>query len=615
MKKTLLAVALAPLCLPSMVVADTSTDEVMVVTANRFEQSVKNVIAPVSVVTKEEIDAIQAKSLAEVLRRLPGVQVVSGGYGQNTEVYVRGTTSRHLLVMINGVRIGSATLGSADFSQIPLTGIERIEFIRGSRAALYGSDAVGGVLNIITAYQPGETLAEVNAGAGSDGYYQLGGSVAGAIGQNSWGKIALKGEQADGFSARKEPYEQDDDGFKNRNVVAEIGTQLNDNWKVSLQGYYHDGESDYDDGYFDFVTGDFISTPNAQTESSLYNVAAKVGYTNDNFISELTVAQNQDEARNFSDISAGSKIKTKRDVVNWQNYYQLNTDLEFGGGVEWYRDSVSNSTTILSEDERDNTALYLTSIYRNDAGLQLEGSVRTDDNDSYGRNNTWQLAAAYSFLTNYQISANVGTAFKAPTFNDLYWPDSGNPNLKPEDSTNYEVSLSGTHQLVDWRVTAYQSDIDQLIAWAPIDPDNPFSDWIPMNVDEAQIKGLELTAGFNTGPLYHDISYDYLDAEDSSTKKQLIRRSKHNAKWNVSYLLDQWQFDVSALYKGKSYDDAANTKSLDAYTLVDLAASYYWNDNLILRGRVANLFDEDYVAKETYNVQERSYYATVTYQF
>ena len=604
MKKTLLAVALAPLCLPSLVSAETSSDEVMVVTANRFEQSVKNVIAPVSIVTKEEIDAIQAKSLAEVLRRLPGVQVVSGGYGQNTEVYVRGTTSRHLLVMINGVRIGSATLGSADFSQIPLTGIERIEFIRGSRAALYGSDAVGGVLNIITEYQSGEQLAQVTAGAGSDGYYQLGGSVAGSLGESSWGKLAVKGEEADGFSARKPPFEQDDDGFKQKNVVAELGTQLNDNWKLSLQGYYHDGEAEYDDAY---------GAPNAQSEASLYNVAAKAGYTTDDFISVVTVAQNQDEARNFSDISAGSKIKTKRDVVNWQNHYQLTSELEFGGGFEWYRDSVSNSTTVLAEDERDNTALYLTSIYRNDMGLQLEGSVRTDDNDSYGRNNTWQLAAAYSFLSNYQISANVGTAFKAPTFNDLYWPDSGNPDLEPEESTNYEVSLSGSHQLVDWRVTAYQSEIDQLIAWAPIEPGSLI--WKPMNVDEAEIKGVELTAGFNTGPLYHDVSYDYLDAEDSKTNKQLIRRSKHNAKWNVSYLLDQWQFDVSALYKGKSYEDAANTNSLDAYTLVDLAASYYWSENLILRGRVANLFDEDYVAKDTYNVQERSYYATVTYQF
>lgn len=606
MKKTLLAVALAPLCLPSQVfAADESSNDVMVVTANRFEQPIKNVIAPISVVTKEEIDAIQAKSIAEVLRRLPGVQVVSGGYGQATEVYVRGTTSRHLLVMMNGVRIGSATLGSADFSQIPLTGIERIELIRGSRAALYGSDAIGGVLNIITAYQPGESVAEVTAGGGSDGFYQLGGSVAGGLGESGWGKIALKTEGADGFSARKEPFEQDDDGFKNSNVVAEVGTHVGDHWKLSLQGYYHDGESDYDDSY---------GALHAQSESSLFNIAAKAGYSDNKLDSQFTVAQNQDENRNSNDVSNGSKIKTERTVVNWQNHYQLTDGLELGGGLEWYRDSVSNTGMQYAEDERDNTAVYLTSIYRI-SDWQFEGSVRTDDNDSYGTNNTWQLATAYNITSELKVSANAGTGFKAPTFNDLYWPDSGNPNLKPEESKNYEISLSGTHQLLDWSITGYQSEIDQLIAWAPKDASNPSGDWIPMNVDEAEIQGIELTAGFATGMLYHDVSYDYLDAKDKGLDKQLIRRSKDSAKWNVSYLADQWQLDVSAIYKGTSYDDAANTKKLDAYTLVDVAASYFVTDNLSVRGRIANLFDKDYVAKETYNVQERSYYATATYKF
>lgn len=612
MKKTLLAVALAQVCLSSGVMATQQADEVMVVTANRFEQPVKNVIAPVSIVTKEEIDAIQAKSLSEVLRRLPGVQVVSAGYGQTTEVYVRGTSSRHLLVMINGVRIGSATLGSADFSQIPLTGIERIEFIRGARAALYGSDAVGGVLNIITTYQPGETLAEVTASAGSDDYYQLGGSVAGSLGQQSWGKLAVKGEETSGFSARKAPYEQDKDGYESRNVVAEIGTHLNDNLKVSLQGYYHEGETEYDGGFFD-SSGNLISTPDAQNESKLYNVAAKAAYQRDQWQSELTIAQNQDEARDFSAVSSGSTIKTKRNVVNWQNHYQHNESLEFGGGVEWYRDKVSNTTTNYSKDERDNTAVYLTSVLRDPSSLQLEGSVRYDDNESYGDHTTWQVAAAYDVVSAIQLSANVGTAFKAPTFNDLYWPNSGNPNLTPEESTNYELALAGSHSLLDWRVAAYRSEIDDLIAWAP-DATNP-SIWKPMNVNEATLQGVELTAGFATGPLYHDVSYDYLDAEDKATKNQLVRRSRHSAKWNVSYLLEQWQFDVSAIYKGTSYEDAANTNKLDAYTLVDVAASYNVSDNLILRGRVANLFDHDYVAKESYNVQERSYFATVTYQF
>ena len=607
MNRSILAVAVASL-LPYASYTQAqqvSADETMVVTANRFEQPIKEVLAPVSVVTKEEIDAIQAKSLADVLRRLPGVQVISGGLGQDSVVFVRGASSKHLLVMINGVRIGSATLGSADFSKIPLTGIDRIELIRGSRAALYGSDAIGGVLNIITEYNAGEQQAQINAGLGSDGYTQFGGSFAGGVGESSWAKIAIKTEQADGFSARKEPFELDDDGFEAHNVVAEFGTDISSNLKLRLQGYYNDAKTDYDDTY---------GAIGAYTESSLYNVAAKLEYVRDNLASQFTIAQNQDKGQNNSKGVTGSEITTDRLLINWQNYYQLSEQLSLGGGLEFYRDSVSNSTTVYEEDERDNFAAYVNSIYI--AGdLQLEASLRGDDNDSYGENTTWLLGTAYTFLDTYQIAASAGTGFRAPSFNDFYWPDSGNPNLKPEESFNYELSLSGSHELLDWQVAGYRNDIEQLIAWAPSDSSDPSSDWIPMNVEEARLQGIEVITQFDTGVLSHDVSYDYLDATDTKTNKQLIRRSKHSAKWNVSYMHHQWQFDVSALYKGKSYEDAQNTKALDSFVLFDVAANYFLNENVVIRGRIANLFDKDYTSREYYNVQERSYYGLVEYNF
>lgn len=158
MKKSVVAIAVASLCtsISAVQAEEQASQDTMVVTANRFEQSIKNVITPVEVVTKEEIDSMQAKSLTEVLSRLPGIQIAgNGGVGQTQSVFVRGTNPSHVLMLLNGVRMGSATLGSANFGAIPLTGIERIEYIRGSRAAVYGADAVGGVINIITEYQSG----------------------------------------------------------------------------------------------------------------------------------------------------------------------------------------------------------------------------------------------------------------------------------------------------------------------------------------------------------------------------------------------------------------------------------------------------------------------------
>ena len=602
MKKTLLAVALAPLCLQSSFVsAQTTTDETMVVTANRFEQSAKNTIASVSVVTKEEIDAIQAKSLTEVLRRLPGVQVVAGGYGQTTEVFVRGTKSAHLLVLINGVRIGSATLGAVDFSQIPLTGVERIELVRGTRAAQYGSDAIGGVLNIITAYQQGENLAQATAGGGSNGFYELGASLAGEIGSTSWGKVAIKTNGADGFSARKAPYESDNDGFEQSNAVAEIGTRIDDNWAASLQGYFQDGESEYDDGFF---------ASGAEAENSLYNLASHLKYSDERLNSEVILAYNEDESENKTDSSPGSKIATDRTVATWQNHYQLNSNVDFGGGLEWNREKVSHSSSRYTDDKRDNMAVYVTSIYHDERWL-FEGSARTDDNDSYGRNNTWQLGAAYHITSQVQLSANAGTAFKAPSFNDLYWPGQGNPELEPEEAQSAEFTLQGQYERFNWGVTWYQNDVDKLIAWAP----DASGNWMPSNINQAELKGLEAIVGFDTGPIRHDLSYDFLDSEDKETKKELARRSRHSGKWNMSYLAEQWQFDLSAIYKGTSYEDAFNTQKLGAFTLFDLGASYYLSENLTLRGRIDNLFDADYEVKSSYNVQERSYYANVTYQF
>jgi vitamin B12 transporter len=620
MNKSLLAVAVASLLSPisNLHAQEASTDETMVVTANRFEQDVKDVISPITIVTKEELELSQVKSLPEALRNLPGVQVNSVGFGQYSSVYVRGNSSRHLLVLINGVRIGSSTAGEANFSNIPLTGVERIEFIRGARAALYGSDAISGVINIVTNYQQGENVKEVRGGMGSHGYYEAGVNVAGGLSESTWGKVSVSIDGDSGaVSARSStdttPFEDDKDGYDKASVVAELGHQINESLQVSLQGFYHQGKSEYDKTAWDsnFVN---VEHPNAESESTLYNIAGKAKYIQGDYLSELTIALNADKGLDSNDMEDDSRFESERNIATWLHSYQISEQFSLGGGLEWSKEKVSTTEGTYIKESRDNEAVFVTANYIVDA-LSTEASIRTDDNDSYGRSNTWQLGAGYALTSSLQISANVGTGFKAPTFNDLYYPDAGNPNLKPEESFGYELGVSGYHETFEWQVTGYKSEIDQLIAWAPVDPNNTAGDWIPSNVNKAKMDGIESSVTFYLDNVSNTFGYDYVDARDASTKKQLIRRSKHVGRWNLGYELSKWKFDATALYRGKSYEDADNTKELEAYTLVDFAAAYTFSEKLTVRGRIHNAFDEEYTTQETYNTMGRSYYLNATYQF
>ncbi len=603
MQKTLLAVAVASLfsSVPAVQAEETQSQETIVVTANRFEQSIKNVITPVEVVTKEEIDSIQAKSLTEVLNRLPGIQVSgNGGVGQKQSVFVRGTNSSHVLMLLNGVRMGSATLGSGNFGSIPLTGIERIEYLRGSRAAVYGADAVGGVINIITNYQKGQELSEVTVGMGSNSYWLGKVSSAGEISENLWGKVAVNTENSDGFSASSYSGQEDDDGYENRDIVAELGGYVVPKLSLRATAYYHDG----------YVEFDVPETSNKDVLITDFSVGAE--YSGDKLGSSLTFATNTDRDK-IHDTGNDGITETDRQTINWQNLYKLNDVYSIGAGVDWYESDISESTSTYDKTEQSNTGYYLMGFYEADA-VQAEANVRSDDNEEYGVNNTWQLGLAWKPVDDYRVTASAGTAFKAPSFNDLYYPVTcfgswgcfgGNPDLLPEESESAELGFDANLAIVQFRAAVYQQDIKNLIVWGNT----------PENVSEARIRGIELSGSFNTGVVEHNLTLEYMDPKDRETGNQLQRRSKESVKWNVSYLAEAWQFDAIYRYQGKSYDDAANDDKLGSYSLVDISAGYFVTDNITIRGKIQNLFDEDYVVSKGFNTAKRSYYASVSYQF
>lgn len=583
-----------------------STDETMVVTANRVKQQLKDVLAPIEIVDREQIDAIQAKSVSEVLRRLPGVQVANqGGVGQNAELYIRGRSSKNTLVLINGVRIGSATTGSANLSAIPLDGVQRIEVIRGARAAVYGSDAVSGVVNIITTNKNGSP-SRVKMGAGSFGSYNLGGTLSLGDAQNGWVNLTATHQASNGYNIQptsSNPIDADDDGYTSQYLVLDMGKKLDQHWLLKANGYYQKQNVEFDNPW----------TGVDKSDSDLYSVSIASEYTRSNFDSSLALTSNQDKAKSYGQGAEEGTISTNRIAINWNNNLKVNNELNLIGGVDWYKDKVDNTTKAMTKDTRDNGAVFLGALYNQDR-FSLEGNVRHDDNSAYGNYNTYQLGGGINITDQFKFVAMHGTAFKAPTFNELYWPKEcgpwgcyeGNPNLVPEESSTSEIALEGEFALFGFRLGAYRSNVDEMIA------SNGSTN---VNINKAKIEGIEVVTRFDTGPIAHEVSYDYLDAKDESTGKDLVRRARHSGKWNASYNIASWRFDLSYLYQGKRYNDAANTDVLDPYSLVDIAGTYYFDNGLSLGAKVGNLLNEEYETVSGYKTPERNYYVNAMYEF
>jgi vitamin B12 transporter len=600
MKKISLTASITALFSP-FVVADISPDEIMVITANRFEQPIEHVIAPIEVITQEEIQAIGARNLTQVLKRLPSIQITNqGGMGQTSELYVRGTSSGDIIVLMNGVRLGSATTGQINFSAIPLAGIQRIEFIRGSRAAVYGSDAIGGVINIITDEKPFKNTAIIYGGAGSRDYYQTGISASGSSDdQRTWGSFSAHQESTEGYLVKPttiNSLDKANDGYRNHYLMASLGHQLNAHWQLSTNGYYQENNVEYSNSW-----GGADETDNA-----LYNIVGKLRYQQSDFTSDFVIGKNRDKATSYGQNTPENTITTNRTFASWGNIYQLTPNWTLGGGTDLSQENVSHSQNIYTVSQRDNHGLYALATFDN-TQFQWESSGRYDDNEAYGAHVTWQVGAGWRFASNVRITASAGTAFKAPTFNELYWQGNENPNLSSETALNYEMALEGNFNFGSWRLAAYQNTIDDMIVWSSDDGHSE-------NIEKARLKGIELSTEFFIGDFLNTVSVDWLDPQNLSTGKQLHRRAKQSAKWNLGYEAEKWQANVSYLYQGKRFDDVFNTIELAAYSLVDLSASIKLTEKLTLQGQVQNVLNEKYETAFGYQPPERSYYASLHYQ-
>ncbi|MDX6021427.1 TonB-dependent vitamin B12 receptor BtuB [Scandinavium sp. V105_16] len=596
--------------------AQDSGSDTMVVTANRFQQPLNTVMAPVTVVTREDIDRWQSTSVTDVMRRLPGVDIAqNGGMGQSSSLFIRGTNSSHVLILVDGVRLNQAGVsGSSDLSQFPVSLVQRIEYIRGPRSAVYGSDAIGGVVNIITTRaKDGTTL---NAGVGSNGYQSYNASTQQKLGDNT--RVTLAGDYtytkgfdvvADGNTGGQP--QTDRDGFMSKTLYGALEHNFSDEWSAFVRGYGYDNRTAYDNSPY---MGVLVDT------RKLYSQTwdAGVRFNNDIFHSQLTSSYSHSKDYNYDPNlgrydSTATLDEVKQYNLQWANSVDVGHG-NIGAGVDWQKQSTEPGTNYVSNGyDIRNTGLFLTALQQF-GQFTFEGAVRGDDNSQFGDHGTWQSSAAWEFIDGYRFVASYGTAFKAPNLGQLYG-FYGNENLDPEESKQWEGAFEGLTAGVNWRLSGYRNDVDNLI-------DYDYNQNQYYNVGKARIKGIEATASFDTGPLAHTLSYDYLDARNAQTNELLARRAKQQVKYQLDWQVYDFDWSVTYQYLGTRYDKkfdpvtyASENVKMGGVSVWDLAVSYPVTSHLTVRGKIANLFDKDYETVYGYETAGREYNLSGSYTF
>lgn len=618
------AAALAVLCsIPSLASGNSQSDQ-LVVSANRFEQPISSILAPVTVVTREDIDHWQSNTVIDVLRRLPGVDIAqSGGMGQQSSLFIRGTESRHVLVLIDGVRLNQAGIsGSSDMSQIPISLVQRIEYIRGARSAVYGSDAVGGVVNIITRRDnDGTTL---NAGIGSHSYQNYNGSTQQKIGENTTVTAAGAYTHTKGFDlAPKDvsPRQYDKDGFLSKSLWLGIEHQFSSEILAYARAYGYDNRTNYDVSEY---AG--LSVDTRKLYSRTYETGLK--YHQGKYSSSLMGSYGYSKDYNFDprkgQYSESANLdESKQYNIQWGNSYLLDKG-NISAGVDYQRQSIEPSSyAMISEKQTlNNTGIYLTGQYAIIDSVTAEAAIRSDHHSEFNWHTTWQSGLSWEFYEGYKLIGSYATAYKAPNLTQLYAYSSsaygttlGNPNLKPEESKQWEIGVEGTTGPLFWQVNAYHNDIDNLIAYKA---GNPISSY--ENIGEAEIKGIEWVGEFETGILHHQVTYQYVDPRNKKTDKVLERRAKQQVKYQLDWAIDKVDMGLTYQYIGSRYDNdysqfPSRRVKQGGVSLWDLTAAYPITSHLTIRGKIANMFDKDYETAYGYRTAGREYFLTGSYNF
>lgn len=602
MRTTLTALAALTALYSVNVHAQDKNIETITVTATRAANFTHQPLAAQLTISKAQIELAQVQSVADLLARFAGIDIGNnGGRGQNTSVFIRGASSDHTLVLIDGVRIGSATNGAATWSTISPQLIERIEIVKGPRAAVWGSDAIGGVVNIITRKANKNSL-QFGASFGSENTQTATAALNVHHGEGATA-VAISHEASDGFDVLTS-VEPDDDGYENLSASIKGHQQFSQfslNWLLKAAQL----QSDYDNA--------FGGANESETTNQEWKIGAladwQLGGQSNVLVANMGSAR--DKSVTFGNGIAktnGSLFETVRKQISLTNTTNVNNALTVAIGSDLYQEEIV-STTEFSETERLVQGYFVHGLYQQ-SKISAELAVRYDNVEAVSSETTYNAGVGYEVAEGVRINLLRGTGFKAPTFNDLYFPSgqysSGNPDLLSETSNSNELSVEYTSNALSASVSLYQTDINNLIDWAPGDD----FVWRPSNISNATIDGLDLHVSYQGFGGQHHVNISYLDAIDATTQTRLNRRAKNQYGYQFTTQFNALEMLLSYQYKGGSFDAGAE---LDSYQLVDISFQYAVTNKLNANLKIHNLLDEAYQTVSNYNTQGLTGFIGVTY--
>lgn len=606
-------------------IAESYTRPHLIINALRDERPLNQVASSVTVIDQEQLQRENKQTLTEVLRGVPGLSVAqSGGPGQTTRVFMRGMNSNHLLVLVDGMVVNdpSDPATAYDFSNLTTDNIEQIEILRGPQSTLYGSQALGGVINVVTKKGAGTPKITGTAEYGRYNSAKLQSGINGTAGGTSY-SLSAATSHTNGISVFDKKFGgREKDAANTYTLSANVASKLTDNFTAKLNGRYNrlDAELDSVGSIGNFgARPDDDREPTTDSRQLNLRAAGELSLLGGNWVQELgfsTLHVTRDYITEYFDSFfaphfGGQDYQGRRDTIDWVHHLKLLPSHKTTVGFEAYTDYFKR--TDLKSQNVDNRAAFIDDQYFITPDLFVNYGGRVDDHQAFGRAYTWKVSPGYDIkATGTRLKASYGTGFKAPSLSQLFDPVAGNPNLDPERSKGYDFGFE--QSLLDEKLifgsTVFRNHITDLIGFGP----SPL--FLTLNVGKARTQGVEnsITVKPVKG-LTLTTNYTYTQAENRKTHADLLRRPKHQFLFGSTYdYSDKGDVGLNMRYNSSRRDFYWQNSSLTTiagYTVVDLVTNYKVNKNASVYARLDNVLDKRYEEISGYGQPGRGLYVGI----